>query len=50
MTDAFSLTPEALGVSGEDLFRSMCAGLTCNKSDRDVTGWDFRVELPFNDR
>ncbi len=50
MTDAFSLTPEALGVAGEDLFRSLCAGLTCNQSNRDVTGWDFRVELPFDDQ
>lgn len=43
-----ALTPEELGDVGEDLFRTLCsqARLTANKSDRDRTGWDFRVEFP----
>lgn len=47
-----ALTPEALGDVGEDRFRSLCsaAGVICNKSERDRTGWDFRVELPFDEQ
>lgn len=46
-----SPSSEALGDIGEDEFRRLCsrAGLVCNKSDRDRTGWDFRVEAPFDD-
>ena len=42
-----ALPPEELGDVGEDLFRSLCsrARLNCNKSERDRTGWDFRVEF-----
>lgn len=45
-----SLTPDELGDVGESLFRKLCgqAKLICNKSDRDRTGWDFRVEFPFD--
>ena len=48
MTNA--LTPEQLGEVGESLFAKLCAqaGLICNKSLRDMTGWDFRVELPMD--
>lgn len=44
------LTAEELGDAGEDLFQSLCslARLTCNKSNRDRTGWDFRVEFPLD--
>ena len=33
------------------MFRTLCgqARLVCNKSDRDVTGWDFIVEFPMAD-
>jgi len=46
MTD--SLSSDELGETGEALFRKLCAQakLFCSKSDRDRTGWDFRVELP----
>lgn len=42
------LPPDELGVVGENMFRTLCgqARLVCNKSDRDVTGWDFIVEFP----
>ncbi len=42
------LPPEKLGAVGENMFRTLCgqARLVCNKSDRDVTGWDFIVEFP----
>ncbi len=42
-----ALPPDELGDVGEDLFRSLCsrARLNCNKSERDRTGWDFRVEF-----
>ncbi|MCO8019431.1 hypothetical protein NI456_11240 [Brevundimonas diminuta] len=44
-------SPEALGDIGEDEFRRLCsrAELVCNKSERDKTGWDFRVEAPFDE-
>jgi hypothetical protein len=37
-----------LGDIGESLFQLLCAqaSLVCNKSTRDVTGWDFLVEFP----
>ncbi|WP_165322325.1 hypothetical protein [Rhizorhabdus phycosphaerae] len=46
-----ALPPDELGDAGEDLFRSLCsrARLTCNKSERDRTGWDFRVEFKMDD-
>ncbi len=36
-----------LGETGETLFANLCAraGLDCNGSDRDRTGWDFTVEF-----
>jgi hypothetical protein len=42
------LMPDELGAAGESLFAGLCAraGLVCNKSDRDRTGWDFVVEFP----
>lgn len=42
------LPPDELGAVGENIFRTLCgqARLACNKSDRDVTGWDFIVEFP----
>ncbi len=48
MIDA--LTPDELGDVGESLFRKLCSQgkLICNKSDRDRTGWDFRVEFPID--
>lgn len=51
MTAIMPLTPEALGTAGENLFRTLCvnAGLVCNKSERDLYGWDFRVEMPFSE-
>ena len=41
------LLPDELGIVGENMFRTLCgqARLVCNKSDRDVTGWDFIVEF-----
>lgn len=41
------LTPAELGDVGEDLFQHLCsrARLTCNKSQRDRHGWDFRIEF-----
>lgn len=46
------LTADELGEVGESLFRKLCAQaqLTCNKADRDRTGWDFRVEFPMAQR
>jgi hypothetical protein len=42
------LPPDELGFVGENMFRTFCgqARLVCNKSDRDVTGWDFIIEFP----
>jgi hypothetical protein len=42
------LTSDELGAAGEALFANLSAraGLICNKSDRDRTGWDFLVEFP----
>ena len=44
------LTSDELGEAGETLFAHLCvrAGLTCNKSNRDRTGWDFVVEFPMS--
>ena len=38
-----------LGAKGEARFSELCkdAQLICNKSNRDLTGWDFIVEFPF---
>ncbi len=43
------LNSDLLGEKGENRFRELCAdaALTCNKSSRDRTGWDFIVEFPF---
>jgi hypothetical protein len=43
------MNSDELGEKGESRFRELCAdaGLVCNKSDRDRTGWDFIVEFPF---
>lgn len=48
MSDA--LTSDELGEVGESLFNKLCAQakLVCNKSGRDRTGWDFRVEFPMD--
>jgi hypothetical protein len=42
------LSSERLGHAGESQFTHLCdlANLTCNKSHRDETGWDFIVEFP----
>lgn len=42
------LSAERLGQAGESEFTHLCdlANLTCNKSHRDETGWDFIVEFP----
>jgi hypothetical protein len=42
------LPASTLGAVAETTFRTLCerAGLVCNKSDRDVTGWDFDVQFP----
>lgn len=41
-------TPDELGELGQDAFRQRCSTerLHANPSDRDRTGWDFRVEQP----
>jgi hypothetical protein len=43
-----ALASDELGEAGETLFAHLCVrgGLTCNKSNRDRTGWDFIVEFP----
>src|SRR4029077_7573702 len=43
------LNADELGEKGQARFKEICAdaGLVCNKSDRDRTGWDFIVEFPF---
>ncbi len=45
------LTSNELGEKGESRFKEICADakLICNKSDRDLAGWDFIVEFPFRD-
>lgn len=45
---SITLSPADLGEAGETKFKLLCtqAGLVCNKSTRDVTGWDFIVEFP----
>jgi len=42
------LTSDELGEAGETAFKNLSsrAKLICNRSDRDVTGWDFVVEFP----
>lgn len=42
------LPPDELGEAAEALFKNLCARtrLTCNKSDRDRSGWDFVVDFP----
>jgi len=43
------LTANELGEKGESRFKEICADaqLICNKSDRDLAGWDFIVDFPF---
>lgn len=43
------LPSENIGSIGESQFTLWChqASLVCNKSQQDVTGWDFAVEFPF---
>ena len=44
------LNSDQLGKKGEDRFSELCsdAGLVCNKSTYDRTGWDFIVEFLFD--
>ncbi len=46
-----ALNSDELGEKGESRFQEFCADakLTCNKSIRDRTGWDFIVEFPFEE-
>jgi len=50
MERCVKLSPQELGAKGEKRFGELCAdaGLICNQSDQDVTGWDFIVESPFD--
>jgi len=43
-----ALDPDGIGHIGEAEFGALCAraGLHCNKSSRDVMGWDYIVEFP----
>lgn len=43
------LSSDRLGAKGESHFQGICedVALTCNKSTRDLTGWDFIIEFPF---
>jgi len=43
------INADSQGEMGQAEFQKICAavGLTCNKSDRDRTGWDFIIEFPF---
>jgi len=45
------LTASGLGDVAENTFRSLCGRgqLVCNKSDRDLVGWDFDVQFPMPD-
>ena len=42
------LSSDELGEHGDAIFRTLCtkSGLVANKSERDRTGWDYRVEFP----
>jgi len=44
------LNADELGEKGQARFKEICAdaGLICNKSDRDRTGWDFIVEFQYD--
>lgn len=44
------MNSDELGEKGESHFKEICAdaGLICNKSDRDRSGWDFIVEFPLD--
>lgn len=44
-----NLNGDEQGEKGQSRFREICvdAGLVCNESTRDRTGWDFLVEFPF---
>jgi hypothetical protein len=43
------VSADELGEMGQARFKEICAaaGLICNQSNRDRTGWDFIVEFPF---
>lgn len=45
-----TLNADNLGEVGETAFKLLCdrAGLVCNRSTRDRTGWDFIVEFPLS--
>jgi hypothetical protein len=45
-----TLNADNLGEVGETAFKLLCdqAGLVCNKSTRDRSGWDFIVEFPLS--
>src|ERR1700733_6953189 len=45
------LNADQLGEKGQARFKEICADarLICNKSDRDLAGWDFIVEFEFED-
>src|SRR5205809_6637408 len=46
-----TLDSDPQGAKGESRFQEICedAGLICNKSTRDRSGWDFIVEFQFGD-
>src|SRR5260221_2300916 len=48
---SLKLTPDELGDAGESNFKLLCsqAKLVCNKSSRDLTGWDFITEFPMTE-
>ena len=45
------LQPDALGEAAERFFQYLCAraGMRCNPSEVDRTGWDFVVEIPHSE-
>jgi hypothetical protein len=45
-----NMNSDELGDKGEQRFAELCvdAGLICNKSGRDRSGWDFIVEFPYS--
>ena len=45
------LTSDQIGAAGEGLFQTLSerGQLVANKSNRDVTGWDFFVQFPIDE-
>lgn len=45
------LPSDPLGEKGQSRFKELCAdaGLICNKSDRDIAGWDFIVDFDLDE-